>query len=154
FESRRRRCGPAQARPETLEVGVDIDRFLIDLRQWAEQQEEIAGVLLVGSHARGQAREDSDVDVVLLTLKPERYLGDRSWVAQFGSAARLEEEDWGRVVSLRVWYARGLEVEFSWTDPDWASLPPDPGTQRVVSDGAQVVFDREGMLTELLAWTN
>ena len=130
---------------------MDIDQFLMDLRQWAEQQEDIAGVLLVGSHARGQAREDSDVDVVLLTLKPERYLGDRSWVAQFGSAARLEKEDWGRVTSLRVWYAGGLEVEFSWTEPDWASLPPDPGTRKVVSDGARIVFDREGMLAALLA---
>jgi hypothetical protein len=130
---------------------VGIDQFLMDLRRWAEQQGDIAGVLLVGSHARGEAREDSDVDVVLLALKPERYLEDRSCVEQFGSVARLEEEDWGRVTSLRVWYAGGLEVEFSWTEPDWASLPPDPGTQRVVSDGAQIVFDREGLLTALLA---
>jgi hypothetical protein len=133
---------------------VSIEQFLTDLRQWAEQQEEIAGALLVGSHARGQAREDSDVDVVLLALKPERYLEDRSWVGQFGSVARVEEEDWGRVTSLRVWYAGGLEVEFSWTEPDWASLPPDPGTQRVVSDGARIVFDRDGMVGALLAWTD
>jgi streptomycin adenylyltransferase len=133
---------------------VSIDLFLLDLRQWAEQQKQIAGVLLVGSHARGQAREDSDVDVVLLALNLERYLEDRAWVGQFGAVARVEEEDWGRVTSLRVWYAGGLEVEFSWTEPDWASLPPDPGTQRVVSDGARIVWDREGMLAALLAWTN
>jgi streptomycin adenylyltransferase len=133
---------------------VGIDQFLTDLRQWAEQQEDVAGVLLVGSHARGQAREDSDVDVVLLALNPERYLEDRSWVGQFGAVARVEEEDWGRVTSLRVWYAKGLEVEFSWTEPAWASLPPDPGTTQVVSDRARIVFDREGMLAALLAWTN
>jgi Streptomycin adenylyltransferase len=133
---------------------VSIDQFLMELRQWAEQQEEIAGVLLVGSHARGRPREDSDVDVVLLALNPERYLEDRAWVGQFGSVARVEQEDWGWVTSLRVWYAGGLEVEFSWTEPDWASLPPEPGTQRVVSDGARIVFDREGMLAALLAWTN
>jgi hypothetical protein len=130
---------------------VSIDQFLMDLRQWAEQQQKIVGVLLVGSHARDQAWEDSDVDVVLLALKPERYLQDRSWVGQFGSVARVEEEDWGRVISLRVWYAGGLEVEFSWTEPDWASLPPDPGTLRVVSDGARIVSDREGTLGALLA---
>lgn len=130
---------------------MSIEPFLMDLQQWAEQQEEIVGVLLVGSHARGQAREDSDVDVVLLALNPERYPEDRSWIEQFGSVARVEEEDWGRVTSLRVWYATGLEVEFSWTEPDWASLPPDPGTTRVVSDGARIVFDRNGMLAALLA---
>jgi hypothetical protein len=51
----------------------------------------------------------------------------------------------------RVWYGDGLEVEFSLTDPGWASLPPDPGTQEVVSDGAQILFDREGTLAMLLA---
>jgi predicted nucleotidyltransferase len=130
---------------------VVIDPFLMELREWAARQEEIAGVLLVGSHARGQAREDSDVDVVLLARVPERYLEDRSWVEQFGAVARMEEEDWGRVTSLRVWYAGGPEVEFSWTDPGWAALPPDPGTQQVVSDGARIIFDREGVLATLLA---
>ena len=130
---------------------MDIDQFLIELREWAARQEEITGVLLVGSHARGQAREDSDVDVVLLARAPERYLRDRTWVGRFGAVARMEEEDWGRVTSLRVWYAGGMEVEFSWTDPGWAALPPDLGTRRVVSDGARILFDREGALAALLA---
>ncbi len=127
-----------------------LDQFLMNLRAWAELQEDIAGVLLVGSQARGQAREDSDVDVVLLAQAPTRYLEERSYLNRFGSVTRVEEEDWGRVTSLRVWYAEGLEVEFSWTDPDWAALPPDPGTREVVSDGARIVFDRNGLLTALL----
>jgi predicted nucleotidyltransferase len=130
---------------------MPVEPFLTALRQWVETQEEIAGALLVGSHARGQAREDSDVDVVLLARAPARYLAERAWVGRFGPVARVAEEDWGRVTSLRVWYAGGLEVEFSWTDPGWAALPPDPGTRQVVADGAAILFDREGVLDALLA---
>jgi streptomycin adenylyltransferase len=134
-----------------VETGMNIDRFFMELREWAAGHEPITGVLLVGSHARGQARADSDLDVVLLARTPERYLDDRSWVERFGSAERVEEEDWGRVTSLRVWYAGGMEVEFGWTDPGWAALLPDPGTREVVSDGARILFDREGALAALLA---
>lgn len=130
---------------------MDFDRFLGSLREWAEHQAEIVGVLLVGSHARGQAREDSDVDIVLLARSPARYLQDRSWIERFGTCARVETEDWGKVTSLRVWYAHGLEVEFGWTEPDWAALPPDPGTRQVVADGARIILDRGGVLARLLA---
>ena len=130
---------------------MTIDPFLTDLREWARTQTDITGILLVGSHARGQARLDSDVDVVILALSPERYLNDTCFVQRFGRVARLEEEDWGKVTSLRVWYESGLEVEFSFTDPGWASLPPDPGTEQVVSDGAQILIDREGVLAGLIA---
>ena len=40
--------------------------FLDSLRDWAAHQPTIAGVALVGSYARGEARPDSDSDVVLL----------------------------------------------------------------------------------------
>src|SRR5688572_4282517 len=130
---------------------MSVDPFLTELRQWVKSQDEIVGVLLVGSHARGQAREDSDVDVVLLARAPTRYLEVHSWMEQFGAVARVEEEDWGNVTSLRVWYSGGLEVEFGWTEPDWAALPPDPGTEQVVKDGAAILFDPKGVLAALLA---
>jgi hypothetical protein len=130
---------------------VTLDRFLTALVEWAETRDAITGLLLVGSHARGQARPDSDVDVVILVRDPERYLADVTFVQRFGSATRIEREDWGRVTSLRAWYADGLEVEFSLTDPGWAALPPDPGTAQVVSDGARILFDRDAALAALLA---
>jgi predicted nucleotidyltransferase len=129
---------------------MEIDPFLTDLRDWAAGQSEIIGVLLVGSHARGQAREDSDVDVVILARRPESYLDDVTFVDRFGQRVRFETEDWGALTSVRVWYAEGLEVEFGLTRPEWAALPPDPGTREVVSDGARILFDREGTLAKLL----
>ena len=37
---------------------------------------DICGLALVGSWARGTARADSDVDLVVLTSHPDRYLAD------------------------------------------------------------------------------
>ena len=39
---------------------------------------------LVGSHAREDANEDSDVDLVILTTNLEKYFLDESWVSIFG----------------------------------------------------------------------
>jgi predicted nucleotidyltransferase len=126
-----------------------IKGFLSQVKAWTEQQADIKGVLLVGSYARGVARADSDVDLVILTTKPERYLDSVSFAENFGSVSKWEKEDWGRVTSVRVWYQDGLEVEYGITLPDWVAQPLDSGTLRVVSDGMQIVFDRDGSLSWL-----
>ncbi len=125
---------------------MEIDEFLRRVQEWAEQQADIEAVLLVGSYARGAARPDSDVDLVILTTRPERYVDSVSFAGQFGSISKWQTEDWGRVTSQRVWYQDGLEVEFGITLPDWSARPLDPGTRAVLSDGAQAVFDRSGAL--------
>ncbi len=116
---------------------------------WAEMETSIVGVALVGSHARDAARPDSDVDLVVLVRNPQKFLADTAWLEQFGSVVSCETEDWGRVTSLRVFYGEGLEVEFGLTIPDWAELPVDVGTRRVVSDGMRVLYDPEGILKAL-----
>ena len=128
---------------------MKIDRLLAQIKEWAEAQRDITGVLLVGSHARGTGRADSDVDLVILTIQPEAYLESISFAERFGSISASQKEDWGRVTSVRVWYEGGPEVEFGFTRPDWAAPPLDAGTRRVLSDGARVVFDREGWLGRL-----
>jgi predicted nucleotidyltransferase len=125
---------------------VQIDDFLLRVKQWAEKQIDIHGVLLVGSYARGAARPDSDVDLVILTDCPERYIDTIAFAGGFGSVLRWLKEDWGQVASLRVWYEDGLEVEYGIAFLDWAVQPLDSGTLRVVSDGVQILFDRNGSL--------
>jgi hypothetical protein len=120
------------------------EQFLHDVTDWAAAQPDIAAVVLVGSHARGAARPDSDVDVVILATAPRRYLDDTGWVGRFGAVQRRQAEDYGKLTSLRVWYADGPEVEFGLTDPTWGSDPLDAGTQRVIADGMRVLFERAG----------
>jgi len=75
--------------------------------RWAELREDVLGLAVVGSHARGDARPDSDVDVVLVCREPSRLLVDTAWVYAFGEAHEVRREDWGLVQSVRVVYQDG-----------------------------------------------
>jgi len=122
-------------------------QFLNEFVEWALTQPDIRAVALVGSYARNAATETSDVDLVLLTRRPEIFLRDTHWAQRFGTIAHQQLEDYGRVTSIRVWYTDGLEVEYGLTDERWAASPLDEGTRQVISDGMQILFEREPLLS-------
>jgi predicted nucleotidyltransferase len=106
-------------------------------------------VALVGSYARNCPEPDSDVDLVIITKEPGHFLKDISWAGNFGSIVKFQCEEYGVVTSIRAWYENDLEVEFGITDSRWASLPIDKGTQRVISDGMLIIFERGNILSNL-----
>jgi formylglycine-generating enzyme required for sulfatase activity/predicted nucleotidyltransferase len=116
--------------------------FLSNIQTWAQRQPRVGAVLLVGSHARGTAGPDSDVDLVLLLDDPQVFLADTGWVHSFGEPVRQQVEQWGKVTSLRVWYADGREVEYGLTGLDWGSDPTDEGDMRVIRDGIRILYQR------------
>jgi predicted nucleotidyltransferase len=116
--------------------------LLAALVRWAEADPRIVAAALAGSHARGQARPGSDVDVVLLSETPDAFFADVSWLTQIGVVVRSAEERFGRVRTLRVWLDDGTELELDFAPADWAKAPLDPGTRRVVDGGFRVLFDR------------
>ena len=120
-----------------------IDRFVA----WASTQPDVHAIALVGSYARAAARDDSDIDLVLLTNHPEKYLADIAWAERFGAVEKHQIEDYGKLTSLRVWYRNGHEVEYGLTTPDWAAQPLDAGTQQVIDDGMLVLFERRVLLS-------
>ena len=126
--------------------------FLNAIRLWAEGEPSVDGVALVGSHARGEARPGSDVDVVIISSTPDTLLQACEWIDFFGTVASTRRDDFGAVQSLRVWYEDGLEVEFGIADWSWASTEPlDVGTTAVVSAGMVVLLDKAGRLAALRA---
>ena len=96
---------------QTRNLAEFIQRFAV----WAQSQPDLLAVALVGSHARGQARPDSDVDLVLICSRAADYLADLSWTLQFGAVREHQVEDYGKVMSIRAWYENGLEVEYGIT---------------------------------------
>jgi hypothetical protein len=103
---------------------------------WAESVPEVRAIALVGSWARGEARADSDVDLIVLALSPETLVSDTSWTAFVGPSTLVTVEEWGAISSVRVRYANGQEVEFGIGSVAWAETSPvDPGTRRVVGHG-------------------
>jgi|LSQX01.3.fsa_nt_gb predicted nucleotidyltransferase len=130
----------------------EIESFLEEIRKWAELRNDIKAILLVGSYARGQVHDGSDIDLVLMTNEPDRYLNDYSFTENFGDVDKIEKEYWGRVTSLRIWYKDGREVELGITGPDWITDDPlDIGTLRTITGGAKVVIDRIGNIDEIIA---
>ncbi|MBM3122029.1 MAG: nucleotidyltransferase domain-containing protein [Chloroflexi bacterium] len=130
-------------------IPESVARLIQDVQAWAETRPDVLGVALVGSYARRTARSDSDVDLVIVCESPSACLENAAWIGAFGRPMRIEREDWGRVQSVRVWYAGGPEVEFGVADAAWAEAPLDEGTQRVVEDGCIVLFDRGGAFAGL-----
>jgi predicted nucleotidyltransferase len=128
-----------------------VSDLLATVRRWAEDRADLRAVAVVGSWARGGARPDSDVDVLLLTNNADAYLADLSWLPPVGPASLIRTRRWGVVVERRVVLDDGLEFEFGVTLPEWASTEPlDEGTRRVASNGLVALYDPEGLLGRLV----
>ncbi len=124
-----------------------IREFVDGFLRWAQVQADIQAVALVGSFARGQARPDSDIDLVILTDRPRKYLQNPGWTWLFGPVERHQIEDYGKVTSLRVWYVSGPEVEYGITSRRWLDLPLDAGTRQVIEAGLLILFEREKLVS-------
>ena len=103
----------------TNEIDLNVRAFLQSVVEWAKTEPDLMALALVGSHARGEASPQSDVDLILLLRNPKEYLKDRNWISEFGEPGHIVQEDWGKVTSLRVLYADGLEIEYGLSNLDW-----------------------------------
>lgn len=126
---------------------MNVSDFLEVFSRWAGVQPDVKGIALVGSYARDAATVGSDVDLLILTTDAARYISDRSWLSLFGEVRECRVEDWGKVTSLRTFYQDGLEVEYGFSTPEWAVMPMDAASFRVVLDGMKVLFDPAGILS-------
>ena len=61
---------------------MEPDRLLNKVTQWAKNT-GITGLALIGSYARGEARADSDIDLILVTPQPSMFINEG--VCQFGT---------------------------------------------------------------------
>ncbi len=135
---------------QSKELMIDVLSFLNEFTDWARRQTDIEAVALVGSHARGQSTNDSDIDLVVVTRDVDRYLSDPSWVSEFGQFLDCREESYGKVTSLRVFYIDGPEVEFGFASIDWTAQPIDEGTLRVLRGGIKILYDPRNLIDEMM----
>jgi [ribosomal protein S5]-alanine N-acetyltransferase len=127
-----------------------VEKFIKDVVKWAANEENLQALAIVGSHARGMARDNSDVDLVIVAEDPSQYLIETDWPEAFGNISTIKIEDWGLLQALRTVYRDGLEVEFGICAKEWANVDPvDGGTRKVVVDGMKVLFDPVGILASL-----
>ncbi|QJT00373.1 nucleotidyltransferase domain-containing protein [Streptomyces asoensis] len=139
---------PAGVSPERE---AEMRRVVDRVTRWAGNRSDVVGLLLVGSIARGGARPDPDVDLVVLSTAPARYAEDDGWGRELalGEVARVRER--GPVTEWRYVTASGLEVEVGVGSAHWARTDPvDAGTRRVITDGARPLYDPAGILGALI----
>ncbi len=127
--------------------------------RWAATDERIVAVALVGSYARGQARPDSDVDLVALTSDPDSFRLETDWVGAIAwdkadlQVTGWEDKDYGLIWSRHIGLSNGLTVEVGFGPPEWAAIAPaDEGTRRVVEDGYSILLDPSGLLNRLVRY--
>jgi len=132
---------------------LEVDYLVRTIAGWAAKREDVVGVALVGSWARGTPRLDSDVDVVVLTADKSRYVIADDWMKSlFGAEAEIvRTAEWGPLTERRVRLPSGLEVEFGFAPPTWAATDPvDRGTARVVRGGCRPLVDPRSVLRRLI----
>jgi len=135
--------------------GFQIDQILAPITAWARSRADILGLALVGSWARGAARLDSDVDLVLLVSKPQAFRRNEDWLAEINWAdahvAHWHDVDYGSVWSRHIELQPHCVIEFTFCHPSWAAANPiDAGTANVLSGGCRVLVDKAKLLARLL----
>jgi len=135
-----------------LTNGIDLNVrvFLQNVVELAKNEPDLMALALVGSHARGEASPESDVDLILLLKNPKEYLKDQDWISEFGEPSHIVQEEWGKVTSLRVLYADGLEVEYGLSNLEWGSDPSDDVDAHVIKNGLVVLYEKNCHLSNKL----
>lgn len=127
---------------------------------WAQTQPDIRGILNVGSRARTKVPADSlsDLDLVVITTSPSRYLTETAWFERLGEVTLtfIEPTTVAQQFERRVLYRGGLDVDFSIFPNDALRKLVDGGLPTEVQDvlrrGYRVLMDKDETLGKLKAF--
>ncbi|MBN1967232.1 MAG: aminoglycoside 6-adenylyltransferase [Anaerolineae bacterium] len=133
-------------------VAAGYDRLTARLTAWAEGEDNIRVVLVIGSRARSDHPADawSDLDVLLLARDPAPLWEDAGWVQAIGRPwlTFLEPTPDGRGFERRVLFEGGLDVDFvpqhvAGLDAMLAhGIPPDVAD--MLRRGVRFLVDKDG----------
>ncbi len=122
---------------------------------WAQREHEIRAVCVIGSRARVDhpADANSDLDLVLLTVAPDRLLEQDGWLAQLGTPwlSFIEPTTVGGGSERRVLFAGGADVDFAVFTPAQFDAVPLAALASVVGRGVRILLDTEGQLARVQA---
>jgi predicted nucleotidyltransferase len=121
------------------------------------QRSDLRGAAVCGSWARGSARPESDLDILLIARQPEQLRRNQEWICELRfSDAGLRYVDhttatYGVVWSAHVNLEPEAQLELCIASEAWASVSPiDAGTLQVITGGFKIVVDKDGLLERLI----
>jgi len=121
--------------------------FIEDFMRWSTRRRDIRAVGLVGSYAKDHPDDTTDVDLIMITEDPEKYLTGIDWIRVFGVVITTEKIVYGKLTTLHVWYESGLEIEYGITTRDWLAEPLNKETRQVFDEGMRMLFEKEKLLS-------
>jgi arginyl-tRNA--protein-N-Asp/Glu arginylyltransferase/predicted nucleotidyltransferase len=133
----------------------DLDKsepeFTISLIEMVMQRTpQVIASAIFGSRAAGNAREDSDYDVLILTDDIEHFFIDDDLQKRFHRLRETKIERRGKFKILRAFYKNGDEFEFNFAPPALAKPEsPDESLRHIVAGGIQILHDPQGILENL-----
>ncbi len=100
------------------------NRIIQMIRDTIREQEPTAQIILYGSRARGDAREDSDWDVLAIVDRPRLTLEERG---------NIHYPVWDKGLEM------GEEINvFSYTKDQWEQAPPSLFKYNVLTEGIRL----------------
>jgi uncharacterized protein len=136
----------------------DANAIVRMVADWAVDREDIRAMALVGSWARGDPHQESDIDLLLLSDLAIEYRHHREWLTEIfreGAIHRIlstEDASYGVVWSRHITLTPAGKAELAFAQCSWAGTNPvEAGTRSVVKDAFEIIFDKDGALARLVA---
>jgi len=134
-----------------------VERFV----RWAETCSDIRTAVIIGSRARVDhpADEWADLDIIVITTDPERYISTSDWIENVGNPliTFVETTSGGDDMERRVLFEGMLDVDFAILPKRRAQqllqgqVPPELVVQisNVFGRGMRVILDKDRMAAQL-----
>lgn len=128
---------------DILTFGDLISRIEI----WTKAQQDIQAAIIIGSRARTDVPADdwSDLDLILLTDKPDPYINSENWLNQIHpySITFLEKTAIGNGIERRVLFSPHYDVDFIILTPEhFSKMLQVKEVQQVFKKGCKILFDK------------
>src|SRR5262249_48883396 len=124
---------------------------------WVNARNDLCGLAVCGSWARGNPRPDSDLDLIVLAREPSALataapLAAIDFAAAGFQVSSIQQETYGAVCSWHLHLFPAADLELTIAGPAWAAIAPvDDGTRAVLRDAFRVVVDKARLLQDLIA---
>jgi hypothetical protein len=85
---------------------------------------------------------------MIITNSKNEMIESHNWIKLFGNIKQCTQEEWGVVTSLRV-ILDEVEYEFGIGNKDWIKTPLDKGTERTLTDGYVIFYEKNNCMKEV-----
>jgi len=137
---------------------ADAGKLTAMMQAFVRENDDFRAMGVCGSWARGNARPDSDLDILIIARDPDRLRRRQEWIGEL----KFRDADfrylshktarYGAVWSAHIQLEPAAEVELGLAGESWASTSPiDSGTRHIVNDAFKIVVDKDGRLERLIA---